>query len=711
MQNSFFHFLQNRFHINLNEQQKSAVLHKDGPAIVLAVPGAGKTTMLICRTAYLILYHKIRPEQILSITFSKASAKDMSKRFASIFGPAVHGKVPFSTIHGFAYKLIREYGRKHQIQYTLIEGEQVHRNKTTLLKQLYYQISGSYISDDQLEDLISAISYIKNAMIPLETYCKEHRDIDHLPEIYTQYESYKRRHYFLDFDDMLSIALEILRKDDALLQYCRQRYPYIQVDEAQDTSKVQHEIIRLLAGSTCNLFMVADDDQSIYGFRGAYPEMLLRFQDTYPGAISFFMEQNYRCPKDIVEISDAFIQTNQTRYPKKLFSHHENQRGMQIIALRDEQDQLNYLIDQLSGHDDLSNVAILYRNNLSAITLADKLDRHGIPFYIRDSKNLFFRHWVVQDILSFLRLSLDFSDFESLERIYYKMNGYIPKTAIQYSKMSHYISVFDRLLNFPEFRSYQRDNIHRICLSFTELAALPPKDALGFIEYSLNYRAYLESHYKNGSLDGIDLILSQLKIMARGTDSIQEFLYRFEDLQKIMEASQHNRYENAVILSTIHSAKGLEFDRVLMIDLFEQHFPTKSSIELARKGDLSILEEERRLFYVGMTRAKKSLGLLIVKLKNGELMKVSRFVEEVSSCAEKLHLHRIFLDQNLAPSLKTMDTPNHPFSIGSKVIHPKFGIGEVQELRSDILTVCFDSVGSRDLSLKLCLEKQILFPA
>ncbi len=711
MQNPFFQFLKSKFHIGLNEQQKLAVLHKDGPAIVLAVPGAGKTTMLICRTAYLILYHKIRPEKILSITFSKASANDMGKRFTSLFGSAVKGKVPFSTIHGFAYKLIREYGRKQQIQYTLIEGEEVHRNKTFILKQLYHQISKGYISEDQLEDLISAISYIKNAMIPLETYCKENRDIDHLQEIYIQYESYKNKHHFLDFDDMLTMALEILRKDNTLLQYCHQRYPYIQVDEAQDTSKVQHEIIKLLAGTQRNLFMVADDDQSIYGFRGAYPQMLLHFQDTYPGAASFFMEQNYRCPKDIVELSDAFIQTNQVRYPKKLFSNHENQRGLQMITLKDEQDQLNYIIDQLSDHKELSSIAILYRNNMSAITLADKLDSHGIPFYIRDNKNLFFRHWIVQDILSFMRLSLDFSDFESLERIYYKMNGYIPKTAIQYSKGSNYPSVFDRLLNFPDFRNYQRDNIHRICLSFTELATLLPKDAIHYIEYSLNYRAYLESHYKNGSLDGLDLILSQLKTMASGTDSIQQFLYRFEDLQKIIEASQRNRYENAVVLSTIHSAKGLEFDHVLMVDLFEQHFPTKSSIEQARKGDFSLLEEERRLFYVGMTRAKIRLGLLVVKLKNGELMKASRFIEEVASCAKKLQLHGVYPDEKVLLSPTILDQPLHAFSIGSKVIHPKFGIGEIRELRSDILTVLFDSVGIRDLSLSLCLEKQILFPA
>jgi DNA helicase-2/ATP-dependent DNA helicase PcrA len=243
------------------------------------------------------------------------------------------------------------------------------------------------------------------------------------------------------------------------------------------------------------------------------------------------------------------------------------------------------------------------------------------------------------------------------------------------------------------------------------LATLLPKDAIHYIEYSLNYRAYLESHYKNGSLDGLDLILSQLKTMAGGTDSIQEFLYRFEDLQKIIEASQHNRYENAVVLSTIHSAKGLEFDHVLIVDLFEQHFPTKSSIEHARKGDCSMLEEERRLFYVGMTRAKESLGLLVVKLKNGELMKVSRFIEEVGSCAKKLQLHRIYPDKNLLLSPTAMNPPDHSFSVGSKVIHPKFGIGEIRELRNDILTVLFDSVGSRDLSLRLCLEKQILFPA
>ncbi len=696
--NDFLKILKDKFNIRLNNQQQKAVEHKDGPAIVLAVPGAGKTTVLICRTANLILNHNISPSKILSITFSKASARDMKKRFTDVFGDVVKDNITFSTIHSFAFHVIREYAYHKKIKYKLIEGSESEFNKIRILKGLYHRINGAYINDDKLEELQNTIGYLKNTMIDIEdTHKYTIPQIRNFKEICRQYEDFKRSKNLIDFDDMLTLTFQILQSNPSLLAKYRNTYQYIQVDEGQDTSKIQNQIISLLAHPNNNLFIVADDDQSIYGFRGASPEDLLNFENKYANAEKFYMEENYRSTKNIVDVSNTFIKRNTARFDKNLLTCNKPKRPVTIVKVNNEFEQYRYIIKELQTFKDYRDTAILFRNNISSIALAEYLNRHSIPFYIRDSKLGFFNHWVVNDIISFLKLSIDTYDISSFENIYYKMKGYISKEALKYVKTQKVSKdVFSSLLSFPGFKQFQLRNISGLQKDFKALRKKKPLSAINFIEKELEYGKYLKDRGKNSgySYEGTKMVLSILKSISIETNSTMEFLSRLDELQRLIQESKDNRYKNAVTLTTIHSSKGLEFKRVYMVDLIDGEFPTMSSIDSYDMGQPLPLEEERRLFYVGMTRSKEVLDLIAIKEKNNERIYHSRFINE---------LEYIMHD---------VDSVNNPIGdilkVGKQVVHKKFGKGKIQAIQDDTIVIDFKSLGVKQLSLHMCIEKRLL---
>lgn len=617
--------------MNLSEEQKKAISHIKGPALVLAVPGAGKTTVLIHRTANLILNEGISPEKILSITFSRASARDMKERFNNLYGDITNIPVHFSTIHSFAYKLIRDYAYRKRQRYILIEDMKKKLNKVQLLKNIYFSINNDYITEEKLESIINSIGYIKNMLITPDEYVSQFKvDTNNFLEIFNAYESYKKNNSLIDFDDMLTLALDILQEDKYLLEKYRSRYEYIQVDEGQDTSKVQLEIIRTLAHPKNNLFIVADDDQSIYGFRGAYPEGLFQFNKIYKDGKIYYMEENYRSTKNIVNICNRFIKKNTLRFNKDIFTKNPYMEPIKLVKVKNLEEQYTYLMDQLEGIVDYRNTAILYRNNLSAVGIMETLERKGIPFYIKDFKIKFFDHWLVQDIIDFFLLAQDNSNILAFERIYYKMNGFISKVQLNSIKALHYeYSVFDRLLSLPGLNDFYKKNFLSLKLNFKKLSKLKPYEGIDLIEKNLGYGDYLkESHMRFGySMDSLEIILNYLKIIASNTMDLNGFLARLKYLEYLCSHSKDNR--EGLTLSTVHSAKGLEFDRVYMIDLIDGEFPNGSSIDSFNKGDIAPLEEERRLFYVGMTRAKSYLTLITYINKNNKEVKPSRFLLEL----------------------------------------------------------------------------------
>ena len=616
--------------MQLSNEQLNSINHIDGPALILAVPGAGKTTVLIHRTYNLINNYNVHPDKILSITFSKASAVDMKNRFKQVYPNLSNLEIHFSTIHAFCFGLIREFAYMNNSQYRLIEDEKNQINKYSLLKKIYLGVNNNHITEEKLDTLLNVMGYIKNMMLEVDAFIKENKvDIENLKTIYKQYENYKRRNKLIDFDDMLTISLEILKSNKYLLEKYRNKYDYIQVDEGQDTSKVQFELIKILAYPKNNLVIVADDDQSIYGFRGAYPKGLLNFNKHFKDGKIYFMEKNYRSSKNIVSICNKFIKSNTKRYDKNIYTDNKHIEPINIIKVKSPLEQYDYIIEELKNRN-LSESVILYRNNLSALGIIHILEKNRIPFYMRDKKIRFFSHWLVNDIINLMIFAQDTSNIEIYETIYYKIKGYISRKQINYAKtLNSNQCVFERITDFPGINDFYKRNLRELKYDFKKIAKLKPADAIKYIKIFLEYDIYLhENAIKFGyTYENLNSMLFYLELISEQCKDLNELISRLKHLQYLCSNSSNNR--NNITLTTIHSAKGLEFDNVYMIDLVEGEFPNSSSIESFQKGELELIEEERRLFYVGMSRAKSHLTLLTMNSVNGNKKEPSRFLLEL----------------------------------------------------------------------------------
>jgi DNA helicase II / ATP-dependent DNA helicase PcrA len=694
----FLSILSNKYGIHLNDQQQQAVNHVDGPALVLAGPGSGKTTVITARTAFLIMDRGVNPESILTLTFNRAAKYEMERRFKKIFSASIGDKVHFSTLHSFCNLVVRDYENKQGKRLRRIEGEEENiENKRSILKNIYHRIKESKANDDELEDLISEIGLVKNKMI------KDFEDSSfrtkNFSMIYKAYEDYKKSNLLMDFDDMLTFAYGILLKCPDILSRYQSKYRYIQVDEGQDLSKVQFEILKLLVRpDKRNLFIVADDDQSIYGFRGAEPQYIVEIEKQFPECRIFKLENNYRSSRNIVEITSNFIKTNRERYDKDHQTENETSCDPFILQVNNEQEQLKLIIDTLKAHlngDKLEEVAILYRNNLSSIVIVNALERNGIRFNIKQNKLFFFNHWVVLDILAFLKFALNQKDKDSFLRIYYKMNRFISKVMVE-GAIENGIesSIFDNILTCSELKLFQQKGIIETKNEFGQLARMTPLKGLEYIENSFKYFENVKDYCENTGLsfDYLYSFLGILKIIAVDFKTIPLFLQRLEELSQLLESYRSSEHKPSVTLTTTHSSKGLEYDCVLMVDLTEDEFPGKRTLELAKKGDASMLEEERRLFYVGMTRSREYLYLIHPKSRNGLATARSPFIGEVEKCI----------------SLKM----KNGICEGLLVYHKHFGEGVIEVILEQkngqaILEIDFKGI-RRKLDLDTCVANGLL---
>ncbi len=713
----FIKHLSEKHHISLNEQQQKAVLDIEGPILLLAVPGGGKTTVIVSRCANMVLHHKISPENILTLTFSKASALDMKHRFQKVFGSEVESELHFSTIHSFCYAVLRTYTNKMRRAFpTIIEDEKAPVTKSQLLRQLYQRHTEAYLSDDKLEELSNAICYMKNMMISDKEVAGYKTGIKNFYEIYKDYEAYKQQNNFMDFDDMLTKTLVLFEQDKDLASAYRSKYTYINVDESQDTSYLQHQIIKCLANPRNNIFMVGDEDQSIYTFRAAFPKALLDFEKTYPGARVYLMENNYRSTKNIVEAANKFIKQNHERYDKNMFSERDEGAHVQYTCLQDKNDQYGHIVSIVKKNKEFSETAVLYRNNVSAIPLADALHRGSIPFYLREAKTHFFKHWVTIDIISFMDLSIDEANTEAFRPIYYKMNAFLSKAMFEHAvnNKSSNRSLFDVLMDYPDISDRQNYKLREVKKNILKISKMKALEAIEFIVEVLGYGEYIKKQSSDGTetTDSLMQIISGLKSIAAKTLSIQDFKDRLGQLQQIMDNAKFNKGKNAVTLSTIHSSKGLEFDKVFIIDLFDGQFPSANSINEFMTGDKSLMEEEVRLFYVGATRARQDLMLMTANTLDRKKVKPSRFIGQFMAPDKRQAVKAV--------SAKwTADYGGHtdcgPISekdlcLEMPVAHKKYGRGTIRFINSkaDLLEIFFVNSGLRIFSLKTCVTGDII---
>ncbi len=610
--------------MKLTPEQLKAARHQGGPALVLAVPGAGKTTMLLARTHFLI-EQGISPKRILTITFSRSSARDMKQRFVKLY-PELQNEVSFHTIHSFCYSVIRAYERKRGLEHILIEGHP-QLSKYRILREIYEAVNPSYPSDDILENLIREISYVKNRLLNPRQFAQSSEcQTKSFAQIYERYLQLTKEKRWIDFDDMILLTLEILREDANLRRAVCRSYDYIQVDEGQDTSYSQMLIVEILVQEHRNLFIVADDDQSIYGFRGADVQGLLNLRKTYPDLTIYRLDLNFRSNDPIVTLYRKFIQENKLRYPKDIQAYLKGPSTISHLNLRHLKAQYQYILNYVRENSK-EEIVVLYRNNVSSIGMVEALEREGMEFNIREPKNFLAHHWIVHDVLNILTFSEDETRLDLFEKIYYKIKGYISKKNIQTLHQMSSGSVFSNLLSLGE-PAYLMRNVRELQEIFSELRNSPMKKALQIIEYDLNYRTYLTNHAETfGSSESTSMrIYFYLKYIAEGCDTRDEFVGRLKQLSHLMSA-KHISNSN-LTLSTLHGAKGLEFDTVFMIDLTEDIIPSPRALSELDKGVIDHYEEERRLFYVGMSRARKNLYFIAPKTINHYPVKPSEFFTE-----------------------------------------------------------------------------------
>lgn len=612
------------FSVKLNQQQKEAVQSTKGPVLLLAVPGSGKTTVLVTRLGYMIYCKNIPPESILTVTYTVAATKDMSERFAVRFGEDMAKRLEFRTINGICARIIQYYGRRiGKTPFELVKDEKA---TTGMLIRICQDHGMGYPTEIDLKNVRTLITYIKNMMLNEEELQKLEEESDiRIAGIYREYCRQMREQKLMDYDDQMLYAYNMLRKDPGVLAYFQNRYPYICVDEAQDTSKIQHAIIALLAAGTGNLFMVGDEDQSIYGFRAAYPEALLSFEKKHPGAKVLLMEENFRSNAKIVEAADKFIQKNTLRHEKYMRAAREAGADIREISLKSRKAQYVYLMKAaqecttgmagMSGSEEhrgradasVTETAVLYRDNECAIPLIDLLERKNIPYRMRNADLSFFTHRTVLDVQNIIRFAMDPKDTELFMQIYYRLKLFFnKKDALRYAQISQEkdMEVLDAALKYGNLEKYQEDNIRNLKRQMVRILNMPGDEAVNQILTYMGYQDYLKKMGMNANK------LETVKLIGSRVESPEKLLERLEELRTIIQEKVSDK-DCPFILSTMHASKGLEYDTVYLLDVMDGILPEKvlANPRTASKEELETYEEERRLFYVGVTRAKNQLNV------------------------------------------------------------------------------------------------------
>ena len=701
-----------KFHIQLNQQQSGAVRSIDGPILLLAVPGSGKTTVLVTRLGYMIYCAGITPEEILTITYTVAATRDMKSRFCTYFGEERDKRLEFRTINGLCAKIIQHFGRvRGEAPFSLVtENEHIMK----LLSDIFCKIENDYATESDLKNICRMITYIKNMMLTDD----EIRQMDgeagfKISEIYKEYRKELRSRSRMDYDDQMVYAYNILKKSPETLQYFQNKYTYICVDEAQDTSKIQHEIIRLLAGSRNNLFMVGDEDQSIYGFRAAYPEALLFFEKEYPAAKVLLMEENFRSDANIVAAANLFIQKNVLRHEKHMVSSKAAVADVEKIVLKDRYAQYLYLVKAVEKC--VVQTAVLYRNNESVLPLVDLLERKGIPYKIRNVELTFFTHRVVQDIRNMLHFAVNPKDTELFLQIYYKLGTYINKQdAARICEISRNGNqdVLDAALCYDQLSERTRKNCKLLKTHFRQLLSDRADGAINRIVFYMGYGNYMERM----NMDSGKLFI--LKAIAQNENTPQRLLARLDELQEILSGRPDGRQEvQPVILSTIHSSKGLEYDTVYLMDVVDGVFPEnipKNPKDMSQR-ERAEYEEERRLFYVGVTRAKNKLSIFKLnqkstfceeffpkkKAETGIIQQKTEFNKRAGNT------YQVYAEKKEDFSQEGFEKFLDGLTDGLIVRHKKLGEGVIVELREDKVVIQFDS-GSKLFGLKVLYEYGLL---
>ncbi len=623
--------------MNFNMSQMLAINHKDGPMLVLAGPGSGKTATLVERTKNLIVNHGIHPSNILVITFTKAAAGEMKIRFeremesvTSQYGCyGSNGKVTFGTFHAIFFMVLK-------LAYNYNSGNIISEDtKRQAIRELIQKYGLEFRDENEIiTGILGEISIVKNTRIPLEHFYSTQCGSDVFHKIYKEYEGFLKKHRLIDFDDMQTLTYELFQERPDILSAWQKKYQYILVDEFQDINQIQYDLVRMLATPENNLFMVGDDDQSIYRFRGSKPEIMLHVPKDYPDIKKVQLDVNYRCHPEIVKASLNLIGHNEDRFSKTIVSGKSNLSSENIIQFQmfiDQRKEVEFVLkrieEQLKAGYQLSDIAILFRTNTQPRFLMEQLMAYNIDFKTRDQIPNLYDHWIARDIRAYLDIARGSRARKDVLMIMNKPNRYLRRD-----------SLYDTQINFEEWEKlydeqpWVAERIEKLHCDIRMLERMSPYAAINYIRHGIGYEEYLGEYADYRGLNKEDLydVLDELQASARGFKNYEAWeLHMQEYAEELREkAKQKNENPNAITLSTLHSAKGLEFASVFIIDANEGVTPYKKAL-LDKE-----IEEERRLFYVGMTRAIESLTICAVKEIHNKPAEVSRFIAEAGSTVQ-----------------------------------------------------------------------------
>lgn len=691
-------FKQTFHYETLDPQQSAAVAATEGPVLLLAVPGSGKTTALLARLGYLIYGRGVRPEQILTCTYTVAATEEMRTRFRAKFGNEYADRMEFRTINGVCARIISLYERQGHTAFTLIPDE---GRRYGILREIWRQQGHGFPSESDLRSMCTCITYVKNQMLTDEeadgVLFGTGDGVSHIGPVYRAYKEAMRRNCWMDFDDQMVYALAILGHCPDILAQLQRTYTYFSVDEAQDTSRIQHSILALLASRSRNILMVGDEDQSIYGFRAACPQALMEFEENWPGARVLLMERNYRSTPEIVQAADLFIRLNHTRRDKRMQATRPS--GDKICFQQCSSRIHQYeLLANLAAEAESSRrpLAILYRNNDTALPIVDLLTRRGIPYQTRGIDGLFFTSRIVQDVRDLFRLARHPDDKPAFLRLYYKLGIFMKKAVAELPVGENGTNVFQAYLQQED--SLVPPSLHHVLSErWRQLEKLArqnnPAAAIRTMTDQMGYGNYLDHA-------GIDPFrLDILSMLAEKEHTIDGFLQRLDQLQQIVREGG-NADLAMCTLSTIHSSKGLEYDRVVLADVVIGVLPidpnqVKNAQELDR-----LEEEERRLFYVGITRAKNSLTIMAVDKC------ASPFVRLLQAMLNPRPRPAAFPEPVVAaPTEEEISLIR--YQPGGQVWHKTFGNGIIVQRDGEYAVVSFAS-GERKLSLPFAVKNGLL---
>lgn len=659
-----------------HEEQARAIRHKDGPMLVLAGPGSGKTLVITYRTKYLIEKHKINPNHILVVTFTNAAAKEMKERFDRLTDNQFHG-VTFGTFHSVFFGILRWAYR--------FTGDNILREeeKKEILKKICSKMNLEVEEEgDFYQSLIGEISLVKGSMVDLSYYYSTTCADEAFRTIVKEYDKVLKESNKIDFDDMLVLTYELFKERPDLLAKWQEKFRYILIDEFQDINKAQYEVVRLLAKPRNNLFIVGDDDQSIYRFRGAKPEIMLGFEKDYPGTNKVLLGINYRCSGNIVETAGKIIENNKKRFAKNISSNREEGEKVHIERVVDGKAQCDDILKKIQEYHKkgipYSQMAVIYRTNTQPRPILSKLMEYNVPFQVRDAIPSLFDHWIARDLICYLKMALGSRDRQTFLNIMNRPKRYISRNMVTSSTVN-LIEMADSVKDKP----WLAERIEHFLYDLKIIAKMTPYKAIQYIRETVGYDEFLQEYaaFRKMKLDDLLEVLLEVQETAKDCNKIEdwfEYIEEYEEELEIQLKAGRQKQADSVVFTTMHSAKGLEYDVVFLPDAAEGIIPHKKSMKEAD------IEEERRLFYVAVTRAKNYLHIYVPGELYQKKQVVSRFVKEMGTTAKDL-------------------TP------GTKIVHKKYGPGVINAADDKRLTIYFEKVqGERKISLMYALENELI---